>query len=182
MLYSFIYVWPTGGTYFSRAFLEESIPDSINNEDEDYYGAVVSTSEVLINSLRYIYPIVYKNTAIIDGNLDGNISIKAYNVTASETAHLTQINLEFFLKDDQDVDTLITMYNIDISDISFPEYPGVTYAFPFTIPIDNLRIRYNQRLVVRVYLYGYSSDGSYCNYNVMCTKNSDDFYISVPFI
>lgn len=184
LLHGYFVYWPPGGSYnwWDNILIDETFPASSNLDIDRYLGNTVSTTEVSIGWTRWIYPMVYKNVSIIDGYLEGYLTVGAYNLAAGQTAHITQIIMDMYIEDLNEVDTQVGSYSFDITDLSFPD--TLTYiGLPFVYPLSNVSINYNERFVIYVRFYGYSSGGTYgSNFVVGCENGTDDFYISVPFV
>lgn len=172
-----------GGSWRQNVFKDDTIPDNLYIYPTRDIGSTTSTTEVLVGTISYYYPKVYKNEAIIDGYVDGNIEIYGYNSGGTETAELTEVVLRAYIMDDVGTETTIETYDIDLSTpYSFPTSPGSEVSFPFIFVIDNQKILYNERFFMDVSVYGYSSGGSLAYFKMKVERNTDDFYITLPFV
>lgn len=162
-------------------------------DDEEVWigGNFTATSETLIATLRYIYPLILKPIAVIDGTVKGSTKIGLRMFTAGDDGYvwLTKLTVSLLKIDQNANETVLGTVTQDFEVV--PDwYIGasgstiVWHAFPFFFDVKNEKIDYNDRLILEIKPYGKTVDitTDHARFYVAAAVEADNQYVDVPIV
>lgn len=161
--------------------------ESINASD-------LPTSEGLVHDRSFLCPLPLSAKTVLDGPVYGSVGVKLWNMTAldgGDGVTLTKVYANIFKKDSSNVDTSLTGDVLVWSGTKYLDggtYPNdsvtSTAVWPFWSTIDAAEIERNERIGLRVKLYGYAASG-YTDTDrnriyLACDQANKQTFFSVP--
>lgn len=173
-----------------------SLDAAYTTDEEEIFigGNFTETSETLILTLRYIYPLILKPIAVIDGTVKGStkIGLRMYGGDDDGYVFLTKIIVSLLKIDQNANETVLGTVTQDfkpgfgawISTIGTDSSTTVWHAFPFFFDVKNEKIDYNDRLILEIKPYGITGGltTDHARFYIAAAVEADNQYIDVPIV
>lgn len=155
-------------------------------------GEFEEITESLITTERFIYPLVIKPIAVIDGTVKGSTKIGLKSFGAACEAWLTKMIVSLIKIDSDANETVLGTVTQDFKP-GFGDWPSkignetvtiIWVAFPYFFDVRNKKIDYDDRLVLEIKPYGIITNlgADHGRYYFDAAVDEDNQYIDIPIV
>jgi len=149
------------------------------------------TSEGLVQDRAFVCPLPLSAKTVIDGPVFGSVGAKLWNMTSEDGVTLKKVYVNIFKKNSSNSDTSLTGDVLVWSGTKYLDggtYPNEavtsTVVYPFWTTVDDEEIERDERLGMRIKLYGYAASG-YTDTGrnriyVACDQSDKQTFFSIP--
>lgn len=157
--------------------------------------SVLPTSEGLVHNRDFVCPLPLSANTILDGPAYGSVGVMLWNMTGlggGLGVTLKKVYINIFKRNSSNIDTSFTGDLLIWSGTKYLDggtYPNTavtsTETYPFWVEnIDNKQIGRNERIGMRVKLYGYATSG-YTGFDrnmiyIACNHATKQTFMSLP--
>lgn len=170
-----------------------SLDAAYTTDDEEIWvgGEFTAATETLITTERFIYPLILKPIAVIDGTVKGSTKIGLKKFTDTDDGYVILSKLIVSLiKIDQDANetvlgTVTQTFFIDpVWTINTDSTTIVWHAFPYFFDVKNEKINFNDRLILEIKPYGFTINltEDHARFYMAAAVEADNQYIDVPIV
>jgi len=191
----YIFHFPTDASHnkilFDTGFSLDSIYTTDVIEKRVYWGSL-GTSETLITTERFIYPLILKPIAVIDGTVRGSTKIGLRMTLGNDdgSVWLTKLIVSLIKIDQNANETVLGTVTQDFKTVAAPSTIGtdssenVWHAFPYFFDVKNEKLDYNDRLILEIKPYGLVLDLTTDNvrFYFAAEVDEDNQYVDVPIV
>lgn len=191
------YIFTFAGTDYYKILFDSGFSldaTYTTNEIEIWVGGnFAETSESLITTERFIFPLIYKPLAIIDGTVRGSSKIGFESYGGVCEVWLTKIIFSLIKIDSDANETVLGTVTQEFPDESVLELPStigndtttiVWHAFPYFFDVKNQKIDYNGRLILEIKPYGIITNlgADHGRFYFAAAVDADNQYIDIPMV
>lgn len=152
------------------------------------------TTEGLVHDRNFVCPLPLSQNTVFDGPVYGNVGVRLWNLASDYGVTLKKVYVNIMKLNSSAAfsslsggDQLIWSGTITKTGGSYPSTPAEqTYIFPFWINIDDAEVGRNERVAIKIKLYGYAAQyyesPDRNRIYLSCNYNTNQTFFALPIV